>query len=75
MRTDRPYRRALSHEVALAELLAGAGKQFDPRIVQALIAVVAPGSEPPTAPIEMPDAAGLDVPGRSEPAPSRRVVA
>src|SRR5205807_7862101 len=37
MRTDRPYRRALSHEVALAELIANAGSQFDPRVVRALV--------------------------------------
>ena len=31
MRTDRSYRKALSHEVARAELVANAGHQFDPR--------------------------------------------
>jgi HD-GYP domain-containing protein (c-di-GMP phosphodiesterase class II) len=35
MTTDRPYRRALSHEEALAELQRGAGTQFDPVIVAA----------------------------------------
>ena len=30
MRTDRAYRKALSHEVALAELTANSGTQFDP---------------------------------------------
>jgi len=45
MRTDRSYRRALSHEVALAELRAGSGTQFDPRVVEALLAIVAPGRE------------------------------
>jgi putative nucleotidyltransferase with HDIG domain len=49
MRTDRSYRRALSHEVALAELLGNSGSQFDPRIVAALVAVVAPGLEVPAA--------------------------
>ena len=30
MRTDRPYRKALSHDVAVAELVSNAGGQFDP---------------------------------------------
>ncbi|MBI4278350.1 MAG: HD-GYP domain-containing protein [Armatimonadetes bacterium] len=34
--TDRPYRRARPKEVTHQILLAGAGKQFDPRVVQAL---------------------------------------
>ncbi len=41
MRTDRVYRQALSHEVALAELGANIGTQFDPRVAAAVIAVVA----------------------------------
>jgi putative nucleotidyltransferase with HDIG domain len=40
MRTDRAYRRALSHEVALAELLANTGAQLDPKVVQAFLRVV-----------------------------------
>jgi HD-GYP domain-containing protein (c-di-GMP phosphodiesterase class II) len=42
MRTDRPYRNALSHEVALTELVSNAGSQFDPRVVDALLEVVDP---------------------------------
>ncbi len=34
MRCDRPYRKALSKQQALAELKKGAGSQFDPNIVQ-----------------------------------------
>ncbi len=45
MRTDRPYRKALSHDVALAELLSGAGGQFDPGVVEAFVAMVAPAVE------------------------------
>jgi HD-GYP domain-containing protein (c-di-GMP phosphodiesterase class II) len=41
MTTDRSYRRALSPEVALAELHANAGSQFDPAVVQALTEVTA----------------------------------
>jgi putative nucleotidyltransferase with HDIG domain len=34
MTTDRPYRRALSREQAIAELKRGAGTQFDPQVVE-----------------------------------------
>jgi len=40
MRTDRSYRKALSYEVALAEVLANAGHQFDPRIVAAFVKII-----------------------------------
>jgi putative nucleotidyltransferase with HDIG domain len=40
MRTDRSYRKALSHEVARAELLANAGHQFDPHIVTAVLKII-----------------------------------
>lgn len=46
MRTDRSYRKALSHEVALTELKAHTGHQFDPRIVAAFLTVVEPEIEP-----------------------------
>jgi len=38
--SDRPYRRAQSSEVALEELRAEAGKQFDPEVVKVLQRVV-----------------------------------
>jgi HD-GYP domain-containing protein (c-di-GMP phosphodiesterase class II) len=40
MTTDRSYRRALSHDAAIAELRKCAGTQFDPRVVDALLAVL-----------------------------------
>ncbi len=40
MTSDRPYRRALPREVAVQELQRGAGKQFDPSVVSALIDAV-----------------------------------
>ncbi len=38
MTTDRPYRRSLGVEVAVGELIAHAGRQFDPAVVDALVA-------------------------------------
>jgi HD-GYP domain-containing protein (c-di-GMP phosphodiesterase class II) len=46
MTSDRPYRAALTHEEALAELRAGAGSQFDPAVIDALLASL---SRPPAA--------------------------
>jgi putative nucleotidyltransferase with HDIG domain len=39
MTTDRPYRKGMSREDAMAELQRCAGTQFDPEVVQALVAV------------------------------------
>jgi HD-GYP domain-containing protein (c-di-GMP phosphodiesterase class II) len=39
MTTDRPYRAALSIEVAIAELRVNSGTQFDPRVVECLLAL------------------------------------
>jgi HD-GYP domain-containing protein (c-di-GMP phosphodiesterase class II) len=38
MTSDRPYRRALSREHAVEELRRNAGTQFDPRVVDTLLA-------------------------------------
>jgi len=37
MRSDRPYRKALSREIAVSELTKGAARQFDPVVVQAFL--------------------------------------
>jgi diguanylate cyclase (GGDEF)-like protein len=37
MTSDRPYRKAMQHDQAMAELSGGAGTQFDPDVVQALV--------------------------------------
>lgn len=40
MTSDRPYRRAMARDAALAELSTAAGSQFDPAVVEALLAVL-----------------------------------
>jgi HD-GYP domain-containing protein (c-di-GMP phosphodiesterase class II) len=40
MTTDRSYRKALSHDDAVAELRRCAGTQFDPEVVEALLAAL-----------------------------------
>jgi HD-GYP domain-containing protein (c-di-GMP phosphodiesterase class II) len=40
MTTNRPYRKAMPREEAVAELRANAGSQFEPRVVDALISVL-----------------------------------
>ena len=61
MTTDRAYRRALTHEEAVAELLRGSGTQFDPTIVEAFTsarnAVKASGPASRPDPLMAPDAA------------------
>jgi diguanylate cyclase (GGDEF)-like protein len=37
MTSDRPYRKAMKHAEAMAELSGNAGTQFDPEVVQALV--------------------------------------
>jgi putative nucleotidyltransferase with HDIG domain len=76
MRTDRAYRQALSYEAAVAEMIASSGTQFDPRIVEALLRVVArdepadatggptaPAVEPPASEEAQTAAAALNRPG------------
>lgn len=46
MTTDRPYRKAMTVEQALAELQMGAGTQFDPDVVTKFVAVLKPPQEP-----------------------------
>ena len=43
MTSDRPYRKALPLEEALAELRHGSGRQFDPLVVQAFMRLVEKG--------------------------------
>ena len=40
MTSDRPYRKALGHSEAIAELMRCAGSQFDPELVDSFIALV-----------------------------------
>lgn len=45
MTSDRPYRKALSKEIAVAELRKGCGTQFDEKVVNAFIEVLAEEEE------------------------------
>ena len=38
--SDRPYRKALSRDIAMAELRKGASIQFDPKVVDAFIEIL-----------------------------------
>ncbi|CAA9495138.1 MAG: diguanylate cyclase/phosphodiesterase (GGDEF & EAL domains) with PAS/PAC sensor(s), partial [uncultured Solirubrobacteraceae bacterium] len=53
MTSDRPYRSAMPPAAALDELRACAGTQFDPAVVDALVAVVAPPAAIPPAPVAL----------------------
>jgi HD-GYP domain-containing protein (c-di-GMP phosphodiesterase class II) len=39
MTSTRPYRSALPHDVAMAEILRGKNAQFDPRVVEAFVTI------------------------------------
>jgi len=72
MTTDRPYRAAMSQDEAVAELRRGAGTQFDPDVVDALLDLL--GHAPPDVPdrsegVRMPAAPPAKAPTRS---PRRR---
>src|SRR4051794_13605037 len=60
MTTTRSYRAAMPFEAAVAEIRAGAGGQFDPRVAEALLATVGAGDE-----------AGGDAPALAASAPPR----
>lgn len=47
MTTSRPYRRALSPDVALQRVAAGAGSQFDPRLADVFVLAMESHAEPP----------------------------
>ena len=40
MTSDRPYRKALSKEYAIAEIVKGSGTQFDPEVVKLFLEVI-----------------------------------
>jgi diguanylate cyclase (GGDEF)-like protein/putative nucleotidyltransferase with HDIG domain len=45
MTSDRPYRKALSRDEAIAELQACSGTQFDPEVVDAFLACIEQGAQ------------------------------
>jgi len=68
MITDRPYRAAMGQDEAVAELRRGAGAQFDPDVVDALLDLL--GHAPPQVPdrsegVRIPAAPPAKAPSRS----------
>jgi HD-GYP domain-containing protein (c-di-GMP phosphodiesterase class II) len=62
MTTDRPYRAALSTQAARHELISNRGAQFDPHVVDALLATLGPApskSDIRSSPDRLPRAAAL----------------
>ena len=45
MCSDRPYRQAMDRDEALAELIKGAGTQFDPELVKMFVELVRSGED------------------------------
>ena len=45
MCSDRPYRQAMDRDEALAELIKGAGTQFDPGLVEMFVELVRSGED------------------------------
>ncbi len=48
MISERPYKRAMSHEEAIAELRRHRGIQFDPELVDVFVSLVGMGEPPPS---------------------------
>jgi diguanylate cyclase (GGDEF)-like protein len=67
MITDRPYRAAMAHEEAIAELRRGAGAQFDPEVVDALLDLL--GHDRPNVSDR---SEGVRMPPAPPPKPARR---
>jgi HD-GYP domain-containing protein (c-di-GMP phosphodiesterase class II) len=61
MTSDRPYRRALARTTAVEELVEGAGSQFDPAVVEALLDVL--DATAPVLAVTAPAAREAGVPG------------
>ncbi|MDA0172623.1 HD-GYP domain-containing protein [Solirubrobacter taibaiensis] len=53
MTTDRSYRKALPFELAQQELAACSGSQFDPRVIEVMLAIVTPEADGPAAPVRL----------------------
>jgi diguanylate cyclase (GGDEF)-like protein/putative nucleotidyltransferase with HDIG domain len=71
IRSDRPYRSGRSHREAMKELRRCSGEQFDPRVVEALLAVLDSDAELRTmAPVDSEHASSKPATSVSEPVSS-----
>jgi len=70
MRTDRPYRSAMSVEAATEQMIVNSGSQFDPVVVQAMLPVVAASEAAalPAAPDVAPKPQAVTEPAVAQPA-------
>jgi hypothetical protein len=64
MTSNRPYRRALSNEIAISEIERNSGVQFDPQVVEAFMRFMA---EPQTASVSHPASSASRGSGDSDP--------
>jgi len=55
LRSERPYRRGLSHEEVMQYLGDGAGKQFDPEVVEVFVQIMVDTCGPQPPDIQVPD--------------------
>jgi HD-GYP domain-containing protein (c-di-GMP phosphodiesterase class II) len=69
MRTNRPYRAAMSVEAATEQMIVNAGSQFDPAVVEAMLPVVA-AAEPSVAAAPSPPAPAATAAVAPEPRPA-----
>lgn len=54
MTEDRPYRRAMTQDEAIAQLHQGSGSQFDPQVVDAFVRILNGDSEKTSVPVATP---------------------
>src|SRR5213075_685723 len=75
MTSDRPYRKAMPHANAMAELTGNAGSQFDPDVVQALVGYLFGRRQSGLATVSHVDWTKPSIGGSAPPADDSRITA